>query len=64
MVGTESRNKSIAQKSQGSRKYSLEKLFGRGRRLSKRTMVAQVHAFREGKVIYPLHIDLLETQRS
>lgn len=64
MVGTESRNSDIAQKSHGSLKDNLEKLFRRGGRLSKGAMVAQGHAFREGEVMLAMHIDVLETQRS
>ncbi len=45
MVGTESRNRNLAQKSQGSFKSILEKLFRRGG-LSKGAMVALGHAFR------------------
>jgi len=62
MVGTESWNRNLAQKSQGSLKSILEKLFRRGG-LSKGAMVALGHAFQEGEMIGPLHIDMLETRR-
>ena len=64
MVGTGSRNRNIAQKSHGSLKEILEKLFRRGGGLSKGATVALGHAFREGEVVFSLHIDMLETQRS
>ena len=64
MVGTESRNRNLAQKSHGSLKDNLEKLFRRGRGSTKGAMVALRHAFREGEVIFAMHIDVLETQRS
>ena len=64
MVGTESRNRNIAQKSHSSLKDILEKLFRRGGGLSKGAMVALGDTFREGEVIGAMHIDMLETQRS
>ncbi len=64
MVGTESRNRNLTQKSHGSLKDILEKLFGRGGELSKGAMVALGHAFREDEMIFALHIDMLETQWS
>jgi hypothetical protein len=64
IVGTESRNRNVAQKGHVSLNDILEKLFGRGGRLSKGAMVALGHAFREAEVICPLHVDVLEAQRS
>jgi len=64
IVGTESRKRNVAQKSHVSLNDILEKLFGRGGRLSKGAMVALGQAFREAEVIFPLHVDVLEAQRS
>ncbi len=57
MVGTVSRNRNIAQKSHGSLKDNLEKLFRRGRGLSKRAMVALGNGFWEDEMVFAMHID-------
>jgi hypothetical protein len=64
MVGTENWNRKIAQKNYGSLEGNLEKLFGRGGELSKRTMVSLGNGFWEGEMVFAKDVDMLETQRS
>ncbi len=64
MIGTESWNRNIAQKSYIPLSEHLEKLFGRGGWLSKGATVALGNGFWEGEMVFAMDIDMLETQRS
>ena len=55
MVGTESRNRNLAQKSHVSRDEKLEKLF---RKRSKGTIVALGNDFGEDEIVFAMDIDM------